>query len=182
MTQPRGFIIGLFVVVALAAAAVGIYLVFVDDEASSGGSEIKVASAAMGTEINDQRQIINPTRIFPRSATTIYAALSLQGVRPGLEVIGHWFQLSAPDAPEGKEVNAGGITLEPSHIFEGSSSRVVLTQNAPNGLPPGDWLVRVYADGRLIRSMGFVVAPDATPTPTPTPTGGARPTATPTPR
>jgi hypothetical protein len=139
------------------------------DGDSDGKSPVTVISAAMGTEVNERFQVLRAQNVFPKSTQRIYASIVFRDAKPGMNVLGRWYQLSVMDAPpNGKEVTSGGLTLEDVNIVQGTA-RVALSQTTTDGFPLGDWLVRVYVNGTLVRTMGFVVLPDAGISPEPPP-------------
>lgn len=136
-----------------------------DDGNGNGGatptattSPVTVLQAVMSNEVSDERQATGIVgRVFPAGVDSIYAVLTLEDVEPGMEITGRWFQLSVPDAPpDGMEVSEAGLTLEEGQIEEGRT-RVALNVTSNAGLPEGDWVARIYADGVFIRTMAFVI-------------------------
>jgi LysM repeat protein len=113
----------------------------------------------MSTAINEQQQATGlVSRVFPADTRQVYAVLTLEGVDIGTEITGRWYQLSVQDAPpDGAEVSSAGVRLDEDNIFE-RNARVALNLSGGAGaLPEGDWVVRVYADGKFVRTMAFVV-------------------------
>ena len=116
----------------------------------------------MGREIDAEKRISDtPARAFPTGTTRVYAEIVLEGVRPGDEVVGRWFQLSVRDvSPAGHLVTEAGVTLAETDFSPDGLSQVTLDLGAGAGmLPEGDWVVRIYVNGEFVRTMGFVITP-----------------------
>ena len=59
---------------------------------------------------------------------------------------------------EGSLVSDAGIKLTKDNVTPDGAARVALDLKSNSGsLPEGDWVLRVYADGKFIRTMGFVI-------------------------
>lgn len=159
---------------------------------SDGGSDasgVRVTQAVMTSAINDQGQATAPARVFPTTAQRIFAVINLEGVKPGVEIVGKWYQTSVENVPaEGSEVHSSTIKLDDSTASPEGRSRVALFLPATTqGIPEDSWVLRIYAGNTLLRTMAFVVAaPAGTTAPAAQPTQPsappAQPTATPTAR
>jgi hypothetical protein len=135
--------------IALASIGCGI---FDDDDAS----DVRVRSAALGRDVNDQGQIVTPAIAFATNIPQINAVLILEGVSPGTTVVGRWYQLGVADVgAEGKEINSATITLSEGQVQEGLA-RVTFTQRSGGQFPVDAWVFRVFVNGKLVRTMGFV--------------------------
>ena len=146
------------------------------DSSGADANGVSVIQAVMGTDIAPQQQITGyATRVFPEGTSRVYAVLVMEGVKPGAEVTGRWYQLSVDQVePDGHFVNEGGVTLTDANINSSGQARVALNFGSKSGaLPNGDWLVRVYVDGKFVRTMAFVISsfvtlPEASTAATPT--------------
>jgi LysM repeat protein len=123
-------------------------------------SDVRVTQAVMTAAINEQGQATAPGRIFPANTQRIFAVLNLEGVKPGVEITGKWFQTSVENVPaEGSEVHSSAIKLDEKTATPEGRSRVALFLPATTqGIPEDSWVLRVYAGDKLIRTMAFVVA------------------------
>ena len=142
----------------------------------------------MGRAIDAEQHISDsPARAFPSGTSRVYAQIVLEGVRPGDEVTGRWFQLSVRDAlPDGNLVTEAGVSLTESDFSPDGLSQVTFdVGRGTSPLPDGDWVLRIYINGEFVRTMGFVITPllaDGTGQPQtaePTPAQQPEPTGTP---
>ena len=139
---------------------------------SSSNSNLKVLQAVMSTGINDQQQATGSvTNAFPANIQNVYAVIVLQGVGAGDNVDGKWYRLNPRDpetcqlltdkvTPDGYLVSENGVVLAKSNITPDGAARVALSLSSTAGagaLPVGDWALRVYANGKFIRTVGFVI-------------------------
>jgi LysM repeat protein len=128
----------------------------------SATTSYRVVQARMGREVDVEKRISDtPARAFPAGTTRVYAEIVLEGVRPGDEVVGRWFQLSVRDvSPAGNLVTEAGVTLAETDFSPDGLSQVTLDLGTGTGmLPEGDWVVRIYVNGEFVRTMGFVITP-----------------------
>jgi hypothetical protein len=145
-----------YLVVAAALIAVASIGCGIFDEDDDEASNVRVRSAALGSVVNDQGQIVTPTLAFAISVPQINAVLVLEGVSAGDRVVGRWYQLGVADAgAEGKEINSATITLSEAQIQEGLA-RVTFTQRSGGQFPVDAWVFRIFVNGKLVRTMGFV--------------------------
>lgn len=153
----------------------------------SGDSDARVTQAVMTSAINEQGQATAPARVFPTTAQRIFAVVNLEGVKPGVEIVGKWYQTSVENvSAEGSEVHSSPIKLDDTTVSPEGRSRVALFLPATTqGIPEDSWILRIYAGDKLLRTMAFVVAapagttaPAAQPTTQP-PAPAAQPTTTP---
>ena len=132
-------------------------------------SSIKVLQAVMSTGVNEQQQATGViTNAFPAGVEKLYAVLVIQGIGSGSTVDGKWYQLNPHDAngdrvtqnvtPDGYLVTEGNVKLTKDNVTSDAGARVALDLTSSAGaLPQGDWVLRVYADGKFIRTVGFVI-------------------------
>ena len=135
----------------------------------SKSSSVKVVDAVMATGVNDKQQATGiVSSAFPASVENLYAVLVLQGIGVGSTVDGKWYQLNPRDAngqliaqgvtPDGYLVTEAAIKLTKDNVTPDGASRVALSFASNAGaLPQGDYVLRVYADGKFIRTIGFVI-------------------------
>ena len=158
---------GLAAVALLAVFASGCGLIGDDDDDGNGDGNggntttttVRVLEAFTSNAVNEEQQATGlVSRVFPLETNQVFAVLTLEGVQPGIVITGKWYQLSVQDAaPGGTEVSAAGVPLTLDTVVEGRA-RVALNLNGgASNLPVGDWLVRIYADDVLIRTIGFVI-------------------------
>jgi hypothetical protein len=144
--------------------------------------------------------------VFAPNVREVLAIVQIENAKSGTEIKGEWLQLAtlqpraANQTPEGIKVSEAGFKLEQSAINAESGrggGTLRLVPNAP--LPEDTYLLRVYVNGELAKTVGFVVSrqaalldqpgaqPPAAPPgpppapPPPPPPAGASPTPTRTP-
>jgi LysM repeat protein len=152
-------------------------------DGGSDSSGITVSQAVMSSAINDQGQATAPGRIFLSNVSRIYAVVNLEGVKPGVEISGKWFQTGVENVPaEGSEVHSSTIKLDDKTATEGRSRVALFLPATTQGIPEDAWIVRIYAGKDLVRTLAFVVvappagsaAPPAQANPPPEPTAAAQ--------
>ncbi len=149
-------VLGVMTALALTLTASACGLVG-DDDDGNGAAGAKVAGVALSTQVNDQGQPVNARNFFAPSDAEIRATVALQGVTSGQRVEGRWFQLGTANAgAEGQEVSKSEFRLEEGAIQSGQAV-VTFFLRSPQGFPEDSWLVRVYVDGELIRTSGFII-------------------------
>jgi len=173
---------GLFAVIILggitAAAAYFFWIAEDDDEDGGNATGVTVTSVIFSNEIDANGLPANPRIAMPAGTRAVRASVRMTGVTAGMTVEGKWFQLGpSSGGAEGAEVSASEVVLAPDAINENGASRVSfsLGTNGPE-LPTDTWLLRVYVNGDLVKTSGFVIAtnngsvatsPAASPTRTP---------------
>jgi hypothetical protein len=129
---------------------------------------IKVVELHQGTvnvSLTD-RPVSRPITIrnvFPPEVSRITALVRVEGAQPGMEILGRWTQLGVVQTktegltPEGALVSEASFTMTPAAIRRNGTGggRLYFTPNQP--LPPDSYLLQVFVDGRLARTLGFVV-------------------------
>lgn len=177
-------VLGLTTAVTLALSLSACGLVG-DDDNGDGAGNAKVAGIALSTQVDQQGAPVNARNFFAPADNEIRATVALQGVTAGQRVEGRWFQLGTANAgADGQEVSKSEFRLEEGSVQNGQSI-VTFFLRSPQGFPEDSWLVRVYVDGELIRTSGFIItraAQNATQQPAAQPTSvPPAPTATRTP-
>ncbi len=124
----------------------------------------KVTVALTSDESAGER--IKLRNIFPNTETSVLAVVRIENATPGMKVTGEWMRLgtlqpNAPDqTPEGILIgNADFTLLEESINPETSVGSGKLQLISTKKLPPDSYLLRVYLDGTLVRTSGFVLIP-----------------------
>ena len=104
--------------------------------------------------------------IFPNQKTKVLAIVQLENAKPGMKVTGEWARLGTlhPDAsgqtPEGIIIGNAEFTLvEESINPETSIGSGKLQLVSTKKLPPDSYLLRVFVNGTLVRTSGFVLVP-----------------------
>jgi hypothetical protein len=101
--------------------------------------------------------------VFPPDVDRITALVRIDGAEAGMEVLGRWLQLGVVQTkaegltPEGAVVSEASFTMTPAAIRRNGTGggRLYFTPNRP--LPPDSYQLQVFVDGRLARTLGFVV-------------------------
>ncbi len=144
---------------------------------SQSNPKIDVIDSALGTQVDEERKIVGgTTNVFPLDTKQVYAVVVLGGPSAGDLVTGRWYKLDGPSAqPAGTLISEAGIELDERRIGSNKVARVALNLTASgDGLAEGQWLVRIYLNDALIRTMAFIVTP-RTLGPIPTSTAGPAP-------
>ena len=144
-------------------------------------SGVTVIDAAFGTAVDEERKVVGgATSVFSPDTKRVYAVLVLGNPQAGDVVTGRWYKLDSRSAPpDGAFINEAGVELTADTIGSNAIARVALNLTAEgDGLAEGEWLVRVYLNDDLIRTMAFVVTP-RTLGPIPTSTAPPSPSGTP---
>lgn len=157
--------------------------------AASGGAQsaagnVRVLDAAFGTAVDEeQRASGNVGNVFGPDTKRVYAVLVVQGASAGDVVSGRWYKLDASEAPaEGALIDDAGVELEAGTVSPDGIARVALNLTAAGeALSEGQWLVRVYLNEALIRTMAFIILPGAEAAPTGLPPETAPAAVTPSP-
>jgi hypothetical protein len=175
------------VVGLVAAIAAGAYIFWIDsdddDTASAGAGGvpgITVNQVLISNEIDANGLPINPRLVFPAGSRAIRATVRLTGVKVGQTIEGTWFQLgTAQSGAEGVEVSSSETKLTAEQISEQGQTRVAFSVGTSSASLPSDaWLLRIYVDGVLVKTSGFVIGgtgtagsapPSAVPSGTPRP-------------
>jgi hypothetical protein len=155
---------GALCVIAIAVvAAAAAYIFWIDDDDDGSGSAdvsgIVVSSVLFSNEVDSNGQPVNPKLSIPSGSRAVRASVRLQGVSAGMTVEGRWFQLGpAQGGAEGAEISTSNVVLDSDSVNANGASRVSfsLGTNGP-ALPDDSWLLRVYVDGKLVKTAGFVV-------------------------
>jgi hypothetical protein len=158
----RRFILLPFIVLSATLLACG--LVEGDDEGLFEGTVnvgLTDAAPAGGT--------YTARNIFPPNVPEVLAIIQVENADSGMEVTGAWYQLATiqqragNQTPEGIKVSEAGFTLGADSIDPASNrggGTLRLRPNAP--LPEDSYLLRIYIDGKLAKTAGFVVSRAAT--------------------
>ncbi|OOZ42897.1 hypothetical protein [Solemya elarraichensis gill symbiont] len=124
----------------------------------------KVSVALTSGQSSSDR--IKLRNIFPNKETRIIAIVQLENATPGMKVTGEWARLGTlqPNAPgqtpEGILIGKADFTLmEDSINPETSIGSGKLQLTSTDTLPPDSYLLRVFIDGTLVRTSGFVLIP-----------------------
>lgn len=143
----------------------------------SGGGEVVPAGTATGdtdafsgsisvglTDSVPETGSYTLKNAFPRNIKEIIAVVELAGAREGTAVRGEWYQLGTLQIeaqgikPRGALISEAGFELSNETIdpeTHTGGGRLRLVPNAP--LPPDSYLLRVYVDDQLARTVGFVI-------------------------
>jgi nucleoid-associated protein YgaU len=118
-----------------------------------------VIDSAMATDVDDQIQATGiVANAFPPGVREIHIVLVLDGVGPGDEITGRWFQLVDDGPPGGTELSSAGIVLTEDNVISGAARVALHLSVGPEGFPIDDYLVRVYAGEEFIKTSAFVVS------------------------
>ena len=140
-----------------------------DEETYDGAITVGLTEAIGGDGTYNLRNIFTP------EIPEVLAIVQVENAEAGMEVTGEWIQLAtiqqrAPNqTASGIIVSEAGFTLTQEAIDVASGrggGTLRLVPNAP--LPADSYLLRVYIDGALARTAGFVVV-DLTPEEAPPP-------------
>jgi hypothetical protein len=147
------------------------------EDESSGNAGAVEARVLFSTEVGSDGVPVNPRNLFAPNAREIRATVLLEGVEVGMKVTTNWYQLGtgAAAGKEGQLINGSDVVLDAKSVVGGNRASITSSQRASN-FPEDVWLLRVFIDGHLVKTAGFVVnrsagasaAPSA-PAPTPTP-------------
>jgi len=76
-----------------------------------------------------------------------------------MNVTGTWYQLGTANAgAEGAEVSSSDVTLTPDQVNAEGASRVAFSLGTSGPQLPSDaWLLRIYVNGELVKTSGFVI-------------------------
>src|SRR5688572_9325348 len=106
--------------------------------------------------------------VFAPDVPEVLAVVQVEEARAGMEIKGEWHQLATlhhraeNQTPEGIKVSEAGFKLDEATIAaedQRGGGILRLVPNAP--LPEDSYLLRVYVDGRLAKTVGFVVSRQA---------------------
>jgi hypothetical protein len=151
---------GLLVGIVLLTTGCG---VFGDDDGGDGDEYNGDITVGL-TDVVPASGTYTLKNVFPPGIREILAVVQLEDAEPGTEVRGDWFQLGtlqiqAEDVtPHGALISSAGFELTSDTIDSATGrggGRLRLVPNAP--LPPDSYVLRVYVDDKLARTVGFVV-------------------------
>jgi hypothetical protein len=142
-----------------------------------------VLSIGFSNQIDDKGIPINLRNVLQAGTRAVRAAIQMQGAKPGMTVQGRWYQLGpAGSAAEGAEISTSEVQLTSDNVNVDTGQAAIFFTLGTSGpaLPEDTWLLRVYVNGKLVKTGGFVIsslvgtitaspAPAAPPAPTPTP-------------
>jgi hypothetical protein len=155
-------LLGVLILAGIAAAAA--YIFWIDDNddntaSAADVSAIQVSSVIFSNEVDSNGNPVNPKLSIPSGSRAVRASVRLQGVKPGMNVEGRWYQLGPAQAgAEGIEVSKSNTVLTTETVNESGASRVAFSLGSSSAALPDDaWLLRVYVDGKLVKTAGFVV-------------------------
>ena len=190
MTRRFAFLAGLTALAALLATGCGLFDSDNGDELYSGQVTVGITDnvPASGT--------FNIVNVYPPSVREITAVVQVENAKDGMEVEGRWYQLGTIQqkaknlTPEGLLISQASFKLSSDSVNKDTKLGGGRLRFIPNAaLPVDSYLLKVYVDGKLAKTVGFVVlatqqtapAPAQPPAPAPTTTGPAgSPTAVPT--
>lgn len=153
-------IFGLFAGVVLLASGCGIF----DDDDGGNGAEYNGDITVGLTDVVPASGTYTLKNVFSPSVREIIAVVQLEDAKAGTDVRGEWFQLGTLQVqaegvtPHGAPISSAGFELGSDTIDTATGrggGRLRLTPNAP--LPQDSYLLRVYVDNKLAKTVGFVV-------------------------
>ena len=160
----------------LGVALVGLLLSGCFFSGGSAASDIKIRAAVFSSQLNDQGQPLTVAHVFPSNVSRISAIVLFEGVKSGNEIVGLWYQLGGNAPPEGRQVHKSSIKLSDNNVKDGRAQVTLILPAVPlagdagpqatplaHGIPEDSWLLRISADGKLLRTLGFVVVANAPP-------------------
>jgi LysM repeat protein len=177
MARTLSFRLMTFAAIAGLALLASACSLFEGDEEGDAGSA-RVRGIALTSDLDANGNPINPRIVFAPTVREIRATVAMQGVAPGMRIRGTWFQLGPASAgSEGAEVDSGEVLLTDESVQDDGQSQITfILASGSAGFPEDAWLLRIYTNGELVRTAGFVVARTAgatggttTPAPSPTP-------------
>ena len=162
--RARAFLLALGVIAAFFATACS--LTGGNDEDTSGegdASSVRVRRVILETDLGP----LAVRNIVPTSSRLINPRVELEGVEPGMIVLVRWYQLGVRDVgPEGTEIEVGAsevmLTADKINVdVENPQGETFITftslTSGPSGFPEDAWLLRIFVNGELVRTVGFVV-------------------------
>ncbi len=156
--------LGLIVVVAVFVASAYVFW-FKDD--SNGDAQprgdagsARVTAVAISNEIDSNGLPVNPRIVLPPDIRAVRATVQLSGVRVGMVVKGTWFQLGTSNAgAEGSAVSSSESVLTQQQVLpDGTTALSFSLGTSGPPLPADAWLLRVYVNGTLVKTSGFVIS------------------------
>jgi hypothetical protein len=146
---------------------------------------VKVLAVGFSDQFDNQGRPTNLRTVLPAGVRNISAYVLLQGVKPGMEVEGRWFELGPQDAgPEGSQVTKSTVELKADTIDAETSRASAFFSLATDNpaLPEDSWLLRIYVNGVLVRTAAMIITSAVgNAAPPPRPTVAPAPQATPSP-
>jgi hypothetical protein len=112
---------------------------------------------------------------FSPTVPAIDAYLTLANAKSGQKIVGRWYQLGTlvPEAAAGEQIgheitanNYAIVQPDVDNLTHAGSVHLRLVPSAP--LPQDSYMLRVFVDDKLAKTVGFIVsgqAPPASPTP-----------------
>ena len=179
------------VVVVAVCVAAAVYFLAIKDNGNSDNSNgastsangVQVTSLLFSNRVDQNGVPINPSNAIAAGTQGVRAAIVLQGVKPGMTVEGRWYQLGPAEAgPEGAEISTSQVDLTADNVDTSTNQASIFFTLGTSGsaLPEDAWLLRIYVDGTLVKTGGFVISSlvgsssgtptSAPPEPSPTPT------------
>jgi hypothetical protein len=160
------------IVLGVAIAAAAYFFYFRDDDSSNDNADtsgVTVAGVAISNEIDSNGLPVNPRLALPAGTRAVRATVRLTGATAGMKITGTWFQLGTARAgAEGSEVSSSDVTLTEDQVNSEGASRVSFSLGTSGpSLPADAWLLRVYVNGELIKTSGFVIGGTASTSTTP---------------
>jgi hypothetical protein len=135
-----------------------------DDDSGGNGEEYSGDITVGLTDVVPASGSYTLKNIFPPSIREILAVVQLEDAESGTEVRGDWYQLGTLQmqaegvTPQGALISSAEFELTADTIDTASGrggGRLRLVPNAP--LPPDSYVLRVYVDDKLAKTVGFVV-------------------------
>lgn len=118
----------------------------------------ELTDAKLSLEIDRNQKSVNPNSIFPAGTKRVYCWFSWRNGKPGAKIVSRWNYLDQNlhilDIPAALTRNSG----------EGIVSLVMPKGKA---LPPGSYSVEFERQGKIIKSIRFVVLPIQSPSTNP---------------
>jgi len=151
-----------------------------NDDGGSGGATVR--AVVFSSESNAQGQPVNPRAFFAPNTPQITATVLLENVKQGMRITGAWYQLGTANAgAEGARINASDVTLSSEQTSTGQTTVTFQQRSGGSGFPEDTWLLRIYVNGDLVRTSGFIITRAAQASASPAAPGPAAPPAPPAP-
>ena len=155
--------LGLATVIAVFAASAYVFW-FRDDDGNKSAPDPDAGSARVmrvdiSNEIDSNGLPVNPRLVFPAETKAIRATVLLSGIEIGMLVKGTWFQLGSSNAgAEGAEISSSQVSLTSEQVLQDGTGALSFSLGTSGpALPSDTWLLRIYINGKLIKTSGFVI-------------------------
>ena len=114
----------------------------------------ELTEAVLGTAVNDDDKVTNPTDTFTADTPMIYCAFKIEGVEGGATIRGVWIAEDVGKvAPPNYKIDEASLKLTGDGDAKGKFS----LSKPNNGFPLGKYRTEIYIGDKLAKTVTFTV-------------------------